>query len=148
MEDTAVIISIKGRQKLTGQDEDRMELVTVGRLAGGPESGYVLSYQESELTGMAGTHTTFTIRPDRITLLREGTVNTEMIFEEGRKHLSVYDTPYGSLEVGVSARRVRSSIGLTGGDLDVAYTMEIDHMVTGQNLFHIHVRQDGVPIAQ
>ena len=47
-------------------------------------------------------------------MLRQGSVNSQMIFEVGRKHLSLYDTPYGAMEIGVSAKKVRSTIGGDG----------------------------------
>ena len=66
-----VIISIKGVQRLEDADPDTMELVTEGRLEQDGNS-YTLSYQESELTGLEGTLTTFQVEPDRVTLLRVG----------------------------------------------------------------------------
>ena len=69
------------------------------------EEGFALVYPESELTGLEGTLTTFRIAPDRITLLREGTINSEMIFEEGQKHFSLYETPFGGLMLGVNTHR-------------------------------------------
>lgn len=90
-----VIISIKGTQKYENADQDVIELVTEGRLE--REGGsYTLSYQESELTGLEGTLTTFQIEPERVTLLRVGEYNSQMVFEEGRRHMAMYNTPYGS----------------------------------------------------
>ena len=43
-----------------------------------------LTYLESELTGLEGTTTTFHITPERITLHREGTLNSEMIFRKDK----------------------------------------------------------------
>ena len=91
-----VIISIKGKQSYEDMEDETIELVTEGRLDPVGTEGYTLSYQESELTGLEGTLTTFQIEPERITLLRIGEVNSQMVFEQGRRHLSLYDTPYGS----------------------------------------------------
>ena len=83
-----VIISIRGVQTLEEGQEDVMELVTQGILR--QEDGELsLTYLESELTGLEGTTTTFHITPERITLHREGTLNSEMIFQEGQKHFSL-----------------------------------------------------------
>ena len=81
-----VIISIKGVQRLEDADPDTMELVTEGRLEQDGNS-YTLSYQESELTGLEGTLTTFQVEPDRVTLLRVGEFNSQMVFQEGRRHI-------------------------------------------------------------
>ena len=82
-----VIISIQGKQSFEAQDDDTIELVTEGCLEPDGDDGYTLSYQESELTGLEGTLTTFQIERDRVTLLRVGEVNSQMVFEEGRRHL-------------------------------------------------------------
>ena len=77
-----VIITVRGLQSYEGTEEDAIELVTEGRLAdcGG---ALTLSYQESELTGMEGTETVIHMeRGGRITLLRTGQFNSQLIFEE------------------------------------------------------------------
>ena len=136
-----VIISIRGTQDYSGTDPDTMELVTEGKLAvqdGAP----CLSYEESELTGMEGTTTVFQVEPEKVTLLRLGSVQSEMVFEEGRRHMSLYSTPYGNMEIGVRARRLNSTLELTGGRLEIDYDIEINHMLAGQSLFRIDVREN------
>ena len=136
-----VIISIKGKKLYDEQEPDGMELVTSGTLEVDPEGGYKLSYRESELTGMEGTRTVFRIRGKQVTLTREGGVNSVMVFEEGLRHMSMYQTPFGALAIGVNTRRMRNEINDMGGELEIDYAIEVDHAVTGQNLFHIRVEQ-------
>ena len=140
MPENNVIISIRGQQTYQGADEESVELVTEGLLR--PEcGGYTLSYQESEVTGMAGTLTTFQIEKDCITLVRAGEVNSQMVFQEGRRHLSMYETPYGQLALGVNTRRMRADLNDKGGDIEIDYNIEIDHRVAGVNAFQISVRE-------
>ena len=108
--DNNVIISIKGMQSLDGAENETVELVTEGTLIRDGDGEYTISYQESEVTGMEGTLTTFQIERGRVTLLRIGEFNSQMVFEQGRRHLSMYDTPYGALSVGVNTRRMRCRI--------------------------------------
>lgn len=141
MSENNVIISIKGVQTNPEQEEETIELVTEGRLESDGDAGYTLSYQESEVTGMEGTLTTFQIEKDRITLLRLGEFNSQMVFERGRRHLSMYNTPHGALSVGVNTREMEAHMGERGGSIRVAYDVEIDHAVTGMNVFEIQVRE-------
>ena len=143
-----VIISIRGEQSFEDQDPEVIELVTEGRLSAAGGDGYTLSYQESELTGLEGTLTTFQIEPERVTLLRVGEVNSQMVFEEGRRHLSMYNTPYGALAVGINTKRMRTQLSPHGGSIEINYALEIDHAVAGENLFHIQVRQKESAICQ
>ena len=136
-----VIISIRGMQDLEGVGDDVIELITEGRLRQEGEKDFLLSYQESELTGLDGTMTTLQIQEDKVTLLRTGEVNTQMVFEEGKRHLSLYETPYGALSVGVNTRRMNLRLGAGGGDIEIDYAIEIDHAVAGENLFRIQVRE-------
>lgn len=141
-----VIISIQGLQSYEGSDDDRIELVTEGQLADHGEGGLILSYQESELTGMEGTETLLHMDPDgTVTLLRTGQFNSQMIFQQGRRHLSLYQTPYGDMAIGVLADRVRNTMSMNGGELEIAYAIEIDNAVAGRSLFKVQVREDTRP---
>lgn len=142
-----VMISIRGLQEYENADNDSIELVTAGTLER-TEHGYSLSYQESAITGMEGTTTSFEISPRMVTLTRTGMVCSQMVFEAGRRHLSLYQTPYGSMEVGVAARSVRSTIGEQGGELEIDYAIDIDHALAGENTFHIKVKEAKNPIWQ
>ena len=144
MEET-VIISIKGSQLYEGQDPDVTELVTAGTLRREQE-GYTIAYQETELTGLEGTTTKLRIEGPRVTLLRQGSVNSQMIFEVGRKHLSMYETPYGALAVGIETRRLKNTVDEAGGDLEIDYAIEIDNLLAGKSLFQLNVKKKpGLP---
>ncbi|MFG6352598.1 MAG: DUF1934 domain-containing protein, partial [Oscillospiraceae bacterium] len=119
-----VIISIKGKQLYAEGSPEEMELVTAGTLKRDGAGGYTVSYQETELTGLEGTTTRLYIRDGQVTLLREGSINSQMVFEEGRRHLSMYETPYGALSIGVNTRRMRSTVGEAGGELEIDYAIE------------------------
>ncbi len=139
-----VIISIKGRQYFDNQEPDSMELVTAGTLEQDGES-YTLSYRESELTGLEGTTTVFRVRDGQVTLMREGELNSLMVFEEGRRHMSMYETPYGALSIGVNTRKMKTDLTPAGGDIEIQYAIEVDHALAGLNLFQIHVaRPNGI----
>ena len=137
-----VIISIKGKQLYGEENPDEMELVTAGSLERDGRGGYTISYQETELTGLEGTTTVLRINGPRVTLLREGNINSQMVFEEGRRHLSMYETPYGSLSIGINTRRMKNTMGEGGGYLEIDYASEIDNLLAGQNLFSMNVKRD------
>ncbi len=135
-----VLISIKGLQRYDGAPPDLVALVTEGRLTRTGQ-GYLLSYQESELTGLEGTLTTIQVEEERVTLMREGEFNSQMIFQEGRRHLSMYNTPYGAMSIGVNTRRLSARLDDRGGDIQIDYAVEVDHAVTGRNTFQISVKE-------
>ena len=136
-----VIISIRGVQSLEPGEEDVMELVTQGVLRQEEGEGFSLSYLESELTGLEGTTTTFRIAPDRITLRREGTLNSEMIFQEGQKHVSLYETPLWGPDAGGEHPPGQGGPGNGGGHLSIRYALEVDSQPIGENSFEIQVTE-------
>ena len=130
-----VMISIAGKQINDG-DEEKIELVTEGEYEYGPEVS-TLTYQESSLTGMEGTTTTFQIEPSVVTLSREGTVTSQMLFQRGRKHLFLYSTPYGANTMGISTRRLTVRLDENGGHLEIVYELDVDNYRIGSNEFTI-----------
>ena len=143
-----VVISIKGIQKYEGQDSDTIELVTEGRLTR-DEGGYTLSYQESELTGLEGTLTTIQVEGEQVTLMRVGAVNSQMVFQEGRRHLSMYNTPYGAMAIGVNTRHLLAELNDQGGDIEIDYAIEVDHAIAGRNICQIKVKEaEGISLKQ
>ena len=68
-----------------------------------------------------------------------------MVFQEGRRHLAMYNTPYGSMTIGVNTRHLHADLTERGGDIEIDYAIEIDHTVAGRNVFQINVREAGRP---
>ena len=134
-----VLLSIRGEQYFDGIDPDETELMTEGTMAL-TEDGMVLSYEESELTGMEGTTTTFEVKGPRVTLTRSGAVNSQMVFEEGRQHTSLYETPFGELSVDIQTSELKHNLSERGGLMEIKYSIAVEHTVTGKNMFKIRVR--------
>ena len=135
-----VMLSIRGEQYFDDVDPDGTELLTAGTMELLEDGRILLEYQETELTGMEGTTTTFEVNGPRVTLTRTGKVNSQMVFEEGRQHTSLYETPFGALSVDIQTSRLRCSLTERGGLLDIRYSIAIQHTATGQNAFRIRVR--------
>lgn len=135
-----VLLTIRSEQHYEDMEPDSIELMTEGTLTLTGEGVMVLSYQESELTGLEGTTTAFEIRGAQVILTRTGSVNSQMVFEEGRQHTSLYETPFGELAVDIQTSRLRHSLTERGGLMDLRYSISVDHTVTGRNAFRIRVR--------
>ena len=135
-----VLLSIRGEQYFDDIDPNATELMTEGTMAL-TEDGIVLSYEESELTGMEGTTTTFEVKGPRVTLTRSGAVNSQMVFEEGRQHTSLYETPFGELSVDIQTSELKHNLSERGGLMEIKYSIAVEHTVTGRNCFKIRVRR-------
>ena len=86
-----------------------------------------LVYAESELTGMQGSVTAIGFEPsnpDLVSMVRTGPVRTAMTFEEGKRHICLYNTPFSEFEVCVRTLKVENRL-LEENKLELDYLIEI-----------------------
>ena len=126
------------RAKQTGEETEAIEkidLITEGIMTITPDGGFseepshtvAISYDETELTGMAGARSTITYRTaDRglVTMLRTGMVSTAMTFKAHHRAICTYDTPYMPFSIGIHALTVDNRLD-TDGELKLDYIIEI-----------------------
>lgn len=134
-----VILSIRGRQHYMEQEPEVIELVTEGTLEQ-TEDGWNLQYEESDLTGLKGVITTFSVMPNKIILDRKGPLCSQMIFQEGVFHESLYQMEFGALMITVCASKVRHDISLQGGTIDLVYAIDIEQSTAGVIDYHLDIQ--------
>ena len=64
-----------------------------------------------------------------------------MMFEEGRKNYTMYETPYGAISMGVSTLGLTSTVKNGVHDLFIRYMIDVDSSVISRNTFKISVRE-------
>lgn len=133
-----VWISIIGVQTLDGES-DTVELDTAGKLEAA-EEGFRLSYEESPVTGLEGAVTTLHVAPGQVLLERSGALNSLLVLEPGKRHQSLYETPYGSLTMGVYTEFLEMDLDESGGALAFAYTMDMNGAAAGRHEVRVAVR--------
>lgn len=105
-------------------ESDSIEMVTEGDYSYG--GGVIhLAYDESELTGMQGTRTSFEVEGSCVNMTRVGTVNSHVMFHTGERHLFAYGTPEGVMTMGVETHSVVNRLGAAGGNLELHYTIDV-----------------------
>ena len=134
-----VVLSIRGTQTYEGQEPDVIELVTDGVMVR-RTNGWDISYEESELTGLQGVTTTFSVEPDKITLTRTGKLQSQMVFEQGVPHETLYQMAFGTLMLTVKANFVFFDIVPDGGVIDLSYNIEIENPQAGVIDYHLDIR--------
>ena len=134
-----VTLFIQGRQTYQDQEPEIIELVTDGTMEF-CKGGWDISYEESELTGLAGVITTFRVEPGKVTLTRKGALNSTMVFQENVVHESLYQMPFGALMLSVKATRVFFDIVSDGGVIDLSYDISIENTEAGVIDYHLDIR--------
>ena len=135
----AVVLSIRGRQTYGKQEPEIIELITEGTMEFA-NGGWDISYEESDLTGLAGVTTTFRVEPGKVTLIRRGALNSRMVFQEGVSHDSLYEMEFGALMINVRATSVIYDIVPDGGMIDLVYQINIENTEAGEIDYHLDIR--------
>ena len=133
------VLAIRGTQTYAGQEPEVIELVTEGVMAF-RNGGWDISYEESALTGLEGVTTTFRVEPCRVVLTRTGKLQSEMIFEEGVPHETLYQMAFGTLMMTVKATFVFFDIVEDGGTIDLSYNLDIENTEAGVIDYHLDIR--------
>lgn len=134
-----VVLRICGKQFYEEQEPEVIELVTDGTMQR-VGAGWEICYEESSLTGMEGVTTVFRVEPDRITLIRTGRLNSEMVFQMGVLHESLYQMEFGTLMITVCATNMSYDITSKGGTVDLTYGIDIEQSAGGVVEYHLDIR--------
>ena len=134
-----VVLAIRGQQKYQDQEPEVIELVTEGTMEF-RDGGWDISYEESELTGLAGVTTTFRVERDKITLTRTGKLNSQMVFQQGVSHDSLYQMEFGALMITVTAKFMYFDLVPDGGTIDLVYGISIENTEAGEIDYHLDIR--------
>ena len=133
-----VVLSVRGVQRYQDQEPEIIELTTEGTMERQKEV-WELSYEESDLTGLAGVTTAFRVGPRGVVLKRTGKIQNQMIFMEGRRHESLYQIDIGALMIAVKATSVKSALSDQGGTVDILYDSEIEDTAMGSMEYHLTI---------
>ena len=135
----AVTLMIRGSQKYPEQDPEIIELTTEGTMEL-RDGGWDISYQETALTGLEGVTTTFRVEPDKVVLTRTGALKSQMVFQKGIAHDSLYQMPFGALMLTVTATSLFYDIVPDGGVIDLSYNISIENTEAGVIDYHLDIR--------
>ena len=137
------IISIKGFQEYDGDDNTDVQLTTEADFEK-QDGVYFIDYEESEITGLEGTKTLIEIGDNYVSLQRNGSVNTQMLFMKDRKTSTYYNTPYGNMTVGIFTDKLNIDITENGGSVNVDYYLDINNSTRSKNNFEIEIRRPNI----
>jgi len=139
--DTNALITLSGNQFVDGES-DQYELTTLGKYIKKGDK-YYITYEGSELTGYEGTTTTLKIRDGCVSMIRFGQSTSQMIFEKEKKYVGYYETPFGSMSVGVTTNSLKVDMDEDGGEIDLDYLVELNNSMPVHNGLHLKIRKVG-----
>ena len=98
-----ILINISGLQ-MDVDPNDPIEMMTTGAYYLRNGKHYILYDELSEDNEIV--KNVIKIGPKSVELTRKGGQSSHMVFEEGKENLSYYDTPFGSLLMGVNTSNI------------------------------------------
>lgn len=127
-----VIVEINTIQKdYTTNDQDTINLVSLASI-NTSELFDLVSYQDSELTGLKGNKTVIKIEKDSITMIRYGKNSSKMYFKQGVRSNSKYNTDYGEFDLEIDTKKLE----IEKTDEKNIYKIKIEYDINIQSLFN------------
>ena len=100
-----VMITIRGLQSGPDTEGEPIEMTTTGEYFYKNNKHYIL-YEEVMDGETATTKNRIKIANGYMELTKSGLLSVTMVFEEDKKHVAHYTTPYGTLLMGIEAKKV------------------------------------------
>ncbi len=133
-----VLLTVTGVAMHRGEEDDAMRLTTVGTLSGS-RNKWKLKYEERQSDSDEKHQITMTLDDGIVTMRRDGTYGTNMVFQKGRRYESSYRTPFGTFDMGIFPSRVDYYVNEGGqGEISLKYQLDIQ----GQFASVHHLRID------
>lgn len=121
-----VLIHVRGLQMMETDDaQEPIEIVVPGQYYFRNGSHY-LRYEEILDDTAETTVNYIKMSPNGVEVRKQGQVNVHMVFEEGKKNKTFYNTPYGTLQMGISATGLELKESEDGIQMKVDYALDMN----------------------
>lgn len=121
-----VLIHVRGLQMMETDDaQEPIEIVVPGQYYFRNGSHY-LRYEEMLDDTAETTVNYIKMSPNGVEVRKQGQVNVHMVFEEGKKNKTFYNTPYGTLQMGISATGLELKESEDGIQMKVDYALDMN----------------------
>lgn len=122
-----VLLTLQGLQfDQREEDADKIEMVTVGDYFKKNDRHYVV-YEEITEGFEQPTKNRLKFSDHMVELTRNGLVNVHMVFQENKKNMSNYNTPFGQILVGIDTKRISIEEKENNIVVDVDYALDINY---------------------
>lgn len=119
------------------------ELMCEGELDIKNDGEVIISYNEGSDSGLENTNVKIFFNknePTLVSMIREGDMNTMLSFEAGKRHKSIYNTPYMPFDLTVNTIEVENDI-MSMGTLYLNYIMEVSGLCRDRITLNIRLRE-------
>ena len=138
-----VFVKVKGLQFANGQEEeDIIEVINVGRYRIINGSEYV-KYDEVNEESTQKSNNTIKISEKCVEITKKGLVTAHMSFVEGEKTMTFYDTPYGSIYLGIFAQNIQIERDEDDIRISIDYSIDMNYEKVADSHIDIEISSKG-----
>lgn len=138
-----VFVKVKGLQFANGQEEeDIIEVINVGRYRIINGSEYV-KYDEVYEESTQKSTNTIKISEKCVEIIKKGLVTAHMSFVEGEKTMTFYDTPYGSIYLGIFAQNIQIERDEDDIRISIDYSIDMNYEKVADSHIDIEISSKG-----
>ena len=97
-------------------------------------------YEESEAGFTENSKCMLKIREDSVELTKKGLIQSHMVFQKGKLHMTEYRTPFGMVLLGVNTKHIRIQKEENSLTIQIAYALEADGAPMAECDIHMIVK--------
>ena len=136
--DKNVLIHVKGIQLADQKDEEApIELVVPGEYYF-RNGSHFLKYEEMVEDYSGSTVSYVKISEKSVEVRKKGLINVHMVFEPGKKNLTYYATPFGTVQMGIAATHIHVDQEEKALTVNVEYALDMSEGVVAECYLTIH----------
>lgn len=134
-----IILKISGLQLVPQDGEEQLEVITAGSYFQRDGKHYI-KYDEVTEGFSGSTSNLIKINGDTLEVTKRGLTNAHMIFQENKKNMTYYGTPFGNLLVGISATNVDVREDENKIQVEVNYALEVNYEHLADCTIHMNIQ--------
>ena len=139
-----VLVSVTGWTREERGQPEAVHLLTTGTLLR-ERDAWRIDYTETPPDDDVHS-VTLTMNRGVVTMERQGSFSTSMVFDQGHRFEGSYDTPYGALAMGVYPTRVRYKIDdESTGEVNLVYQLDLQGQFAAMHELRIRFCPSGAP---
>lgn len=140
-----VLIRVKGLQMIDEAEQaEPIEVVTAGEYYFRNGHHYVKydemmeGFQENTINYIKASENSMEVR-------KKGVTNVHMVFEQDKKNITYYQTPFGNIQMGISAARVNCQETEDNIDIHVDYALEMNDEHVADCFIEVNIKSKHAP---
>ena len=120
-----VLVAISGLQYELNENE-ALEVITPGEYYCKNGKHYVL-YEEVLEEDHSITKNTLKVSGNQVDILRKGSINVHLVFEENTSNMTYYNTPFGDLLIGINTHKIITTENEDRIQVEIHYGLDVNY---------------------